>query len=93
MKVPEELPSANAPVTPAMVNGWAPNTEKMNAAMNDDIKTSDTPYSRVVSMRSKENAIPGSTLENTRYFRGFSHTKNHWTNLAKKIRAVAGTTR
>jgi len=65
----------------------------MNAAMNDDIKTSDTPYSRVVSMRSKENAIPGSTLENTRYFRRSSHTKNHWTNLAKKIRVVAGTTR
>lgn len=50
------------PVTPAMHNGWAPKTENMNAAINDDRSTSVTPYCCVVSMRSSENAIPGSTL-------------------------------
>jgi hypothetical protein len=50
------------PVTPAMVRGWAPKTENTKAAMKDDIKTSETPYWLVVSMRSREKAIPGNTL-------------------------------
>lgn len=51
------------PVTPAMQRGWAPKTEKMKAAMKEDRRTSATPYCWVVSMRSRENAMPGSTLE------------------------------
>ena len=46
-----------------MQRGWAPKTEKMKAAMNEDKSTSDTPYCCVVSMRSNENAIPGNTLD------------------------------
>jgi len=53
---------AFTPVTPAIVRGCAPNTENMNAAMNVDKRTSATPYCCVVSMRSREKAIPGSTL-------------------------------
>lgn len=34
----------------------------MNAAMNEDIKTSVTPYCWVVSIKSREKAIPGRTL-------------------------------
>ena len=50
------------PVTPAMQSGCAPNTEKMNAAINEDNRTSVTPYSLVVSIKSRENAMPGRTL-------------------------------
>lgn len=46
-----------------MVKGWAPNTEKMKAAMNDDMRTSATPYCCVVSIKSNEKAIPGRTLK------------------------------
>ena len=52
----------DAPVTPAIVSGCAPKTEKMKAAMKEDMRTSDTPYICVVSMRSRENAMPGRTL-------------------------------
>ena len=34
----------------------------MKAAMNEDSSTSETPYSFVVSMRSREKAMPGKTL-------------------------------
>ena len=50
------------PVTPAIQSGWAPKKEKMNAAMNEERSTSDTPYCCVVSIKSNENAMPGSTL-------------------------------
>ena len=50
------------PVTPAIVRGCAPKTEKMNAAMNEASNTSVTPYCSVVSIRSREKAIPGRTL-------------------------------
>ena len=39
-----------------------PEVENTKEAMNDDSKTSATPYCCVVSMRSRENAIPGRTL-------------------------------
>jgi len=45
-----------------MHNGCAPKIEKMKAAMNEDIRTSITPYCPVVSMRSKEKAMPGKIL-------------------------------
>lgn len=51
------------PVTPAIVRGWAPNTEKTIAATEEDKSTSETPYSAVVSIRSSEKAIPGRTLD------------------------------
>ena len=51
------------PVTPAIVRGCAPKTEKMNAAMNEASNTSVTPYCSVVSIRSREKAIPGRTLK------------------------------
>jgi hypothetical protein len=38
------LKTVIGPVTPAIVNGWAPKHEKINAAMKDDIRTSATPY-------------------------------------------------
>jgi hypothetical protein len=50
------------PVTPAMVRGCAPKTEKIKEAMKDEMSTSETPYFSVVSMRSNEKAIPGRTL-------------------------------
>jgi hypothetical protein len=50
------------PVTPAIVSGCAPKVENIKAAMNEDMRTSTTPYSSVVSMRSRENAMPGRTL-------------------------------
>lgn len=50
------------PVTPAIVRGWQPKTENTNAAMNEESKTSATPYWSVVSMRSREKAMPGKTL-------------------------------
>jgi len=53
----------NAPVTPAMHNGWPPKTENTPAAIAEESKTSATPYLPVVSMRSKEKAIPGRTLK------------------------------
>ena len=54
--------TVTGPVTPAMHNGWAPKNEKMKAAMKDESSTSATPYCCVVSMRSREKAIPGRTL-------------------------------
>lgn len=65
----------NPPVTPAIVRGWAPKTENMNAAMKEDISTSATPYWLVVSIRSRLNAIPGSTLRavNERAFPVFAN--------------------
>lgn len=50
------------PVTPAMTSGWAPNTENTKAAMKEEIRTSTTPYLFVVSIKSRENAMPGRTL-------------------------------
>src|SRR5260221_12364070 len=50
------------PVTPAMHKGWAPITEKINDAMKEESKTSETPYCSVDSIKCRENAIPGSTL-------------------------------
>jgi hypothetical protein len=55
--------TACLPVTPEMVKGWAPNIEKIKAAMKEAIRTSATPYMWVVSIRSSENAIPGNTLD------------------------------
>lgn len=79
------------PVTPAIQSGWAPKNENMNAAMNDDKSTSETPYCCVVSMRSSENAIPGSTLQ-----RGVSQTvvrsETRCTYFAKNMRTIAGMT-
>ena len=78
------------PVTPAMHKGWAPKTEKMKAAMNEERSTSATPYCCVVSMRSRENAIPGSTLHVSS---GASFTcLNLGTHFAKNIRTMAGMT-
>lgn len=51
------------PVTPAMQSGCAPKTEKTVAAMKDDKRTSATPYSCVVSIKSSENAMPGKILQ------------------------------
>ena len=51
------------PVTPAMHRGWAPKKENTKAAMKEESSTSATPYCCVVSMRSKEKAIPGRTLQ------------------------------
>ena len=56
------LSTVIGPVTPAMQSGCAPNIEKTNAAINDDSRTSETPYCCVVSMRSREKAMPGRTL-------------------------------
>ena len=72
------------PVTPAMQSGWAPKTEKMKAAMNDDRSTSDTPYCCVVSMRSKENAMPGRTLgQSNRLDRDQRHVET-WHSLCEE---------
>lgn len=51
------------PVTPAIQSGCAPKMEKIKDAMNEDNRTSATPYCCVVSMRSNEKAIPGNTLD------------------------------
>lgn len=63
----------------------------MKAAMNDEMRISETPYCWVVSIKSKENAIPGRTLAT---FKFLTHS-NPWinTHFAKKINAVAGTIR
>lgn len=45
------------------MRGCAPKTENMKAAMNEAINTSATPYCSVVSIRSREKAIPGRTLD------------------------------
>lgn len=50
------------PVTPEMHKGWAPITEKINDAMKEESRTSETPYCPVDSIKWRENAIPGSTL-------------------------------
>jgi hypothetical protein len=57
------------PVTPAMVSGCAPRTEKMKAAMKEERSTSATPYCWVVSIKSREKAIPGRTLRPGQRFR------------------------
>jgi len=46
-----------------MHNGCPPKTENTPAATAEESKTSATPYIPVVSMRSKEKAIPGRTLK------------------------------
>ena len=63
----------------------------MKAAINDESKTSDTPYSFVVSIRSSEKAIPGRTL--IQWSMLVTEKRNNRPNLAKKIRRVAGITR
>jgi hypothetical protein len=50
------------PVTPAIHKGWAPMIEKMNDAIKEERRTSDTPYCWVDSIKCNENAMPGSTL-------------------------------
>lgn len=52
----------NRPVTPAIHKGWAPMMEKIKDAINEERRTSDTPYCCVDSIKCKENAMPGSTL-------------------------------
>ena len=49
-------------MTPAMQSGCAPKSEKTPAAIKDARRTSATPYSCVVSIKSSENAIPGKIL-------------------------------
>lgn len=80
------------PVTPAMQSGCAPKTEKMKAAMKEDSNTSATPYCCVVSIRSRENAIPGSTLECTLRIEPMESKQTLFTHLAKKMRTMAGIT-
>jgi hypothetical protein len=84
------LKTVMGPVTPAMVSGWAPNTEKMNAAMKDARRTSETPYWPVLSMRSRENAMPGKTLAS---YDRTGEADERRTHFAKNIKAVAGMTR
>ena len=62
------------PVTPAMQRGWAPKTEKTKEAMNEESRTSDTPYCPVTTVKCKENAIPGRTLGTIR-FQGDTSTR------------------
>lgn len=57
-----QVKGRGAPVTPAIVRGWAPKTENINAAMKDEMRTSVTPYCWVVSIKSNEKAMPGRTL-------------------------------
>jgi hypothetical protein len=83
----------NAPVTPAMVNGWAPNNENMKAAINDEMRTSATPYCCVVSIRSKEKAMPGRTLNQYISIPRRGETVVTPAYFAKNINVVAGTTR
>ena len=52
----------NRPVTPAIHKGWAPMMEKIKDAINEERRTSDTPYCCVDSIKCKENAMPGRTL-------------------------------
>ena len=86
-----------------MQRGWAPKTEKTKAAMKEETRTSATPYWPVVSMRSREKAMPGRTLmrgerERERERDGGVRSAlgagsgARETHLAKKMRAVAGTT-
>ena len=81
------------PVTPAMHSGWAPNTEKMKEAINDDSRTSDTPYCWVVSIKSREKAMPGRTLRGDALVSvpADAHTIGK-THLAKNINTIAGIT-
>ena len=80
------------PVTPAMQRGWAPKTEKVKAAMKEDRRTSDTPYCWVVSMRSKEKAMPGSTLEAIYALSQATTWLENGTRFAKNMRTIAGMT-
>lgn len=60
--------------------------------MNEETKTSATPYCPVVSMRSNENAMPGKTLrEANGQIVGLILNQSRL-HFAKKIRAVAGST-
>jgi len=74
------------------VRGCAPKTENIKAAMNEDIKTSATPYFPVVSISSNEKAMPGRTLHNGDVQISGLILNLRRTDFAKKIRAVAGTT-
>ena len=85
--------NSKIPVTPTIVRGCAPKTEKMNAAMNEASNTSMTPYCSVVSIRSREKAIPGRTLRHIPTSESKYFGENIETHLEKKVRAVAGTTR
>ena len=58
-----------------MQRGWAPKTEKTKDAMNEESKTSDTPYCPVTTVKCKENAIPGRTLWTIRFQRDSSIRK------------------
>ena len=79
------------PVTPATHSGCAPKTENMKAAMKDDNNTSETPYCCVVSIRSSEKAMPGSTLVRVRLYCNRKYVI--WvTYLAKNISTIAGIT-
>ena len=53
-----------------MQRGWGPKTEKTKDAMNEESRTSDTPYCPVTTVKCKENAIPGRTLRAIRFKRG-----------------------
>ena len=82
-----------------MQRGWAPKTEKTKAAMKEETRTSATPYWPVVSMRSREKAMPGRTLMRGERERDGgvrsaldAGSGARETHLAKKMRAVAGTT-
>ena len=87
------LNTVMGPVTPAIVRGCAPKTEKMNAAMNEASNTSVTPYCSVVSIRSREKAIPGRTLRHNKSQKVCIFSGDIETHLEKEIRAVAGITR
>jgi len=77
-----------------MVRGWAPNIENINAAMKDDIRTSATPYCPVVSIKSRENAMPGKTLSvGKKLIKNDQSDANRITHFAKNMSAVAGITR
>lgn len=64
---PTDRLEIDKPVTPAMQRGWAPKTEKTKDAMNEESRTSDTPYCPVITVKCKENAIPGRTLGTIRF--------------------------
>ena len=84
------LRTVMGPVTPAIHKGCAPNMENTKEAMNEDRRTSETPYCCVVSIKSRENAIPGSTLRAVRADRIGESRRD--TYFAKKIKTIAGIT-
>jgi hypothetical protein len=75
------------PVTPAIVRGCAPKTEKMNAAMNEANNTSVTPYCSVVSIRSREKAIPGRTLRHNQSQRVYVFLRRLQNSLGKESKS------